>query len=133
MSSEARLSSTSYARTKPTGGLELWAWVFMRVSGVVLLFLALGHLIIMHLINNVDEINYVFVANRYVGWFWRFYDLAMLSLAMIHGANGMRTIIDDHLFASRWRSASLGALYVICGGLLVLGCGVALFFQPMKF
>ena len=30
----------------------------MRVSGVLLLLLALGHLVIMHLLNNVGEINY---------------------------------------------------------------------------
>lgn len=111
--------------------MELWAWVFMRVSGVALLFLALGHLIIVHLINNVDEISYAFVANRYAGWFWRAYDLALLVLAMSHGVNGMRTIIDDHVHARRWRRLALGALYLVCGGLLLLGAGVAIFFQPV--
>ena len=33
-------------RERPTGGFELYAWLFMRVSGVLLLFLALGHLAI---------------------------------------------------------------------------------------
>jgi succinate dehydrogenase / fumarate reductase membrane anchor subunit len=122
--------SSSYSHPKPTGGLELWSWVFMRVSGVLLLFLALGHLTLMHLIHNVDEINYAFVAGRYAGWFWRLYDLAMLLLAMLHGTNGARILIDDYLRAG-WRRFALGALYLVCGGLTVLGTAVALCFKPV--
>ena len=103
----------------------------MRLSGLVLLFLALGHLVIMHLINNVEAINYAFVANRYAEWGWRAYDLLLLVLAMIHGINGARVIIDDHLYQGPWRAATLTALYLICGGLLLLGIYAALFFKPI--
>jgi succinate dehydrogenase / fumarate reductase membrane anchor subunit len=101
----------------------------MRLSGLVLLGLALGHLVLMHLIHNVDEINYAFVASRYAGWLWRIYDLALLLLAMIHGTNGARVIIDDYL-KGRPRLAALAALYLVCGGLTLLGTYVALFFNP---
>ena len=30
------------------GGFELWSWLFMRISGLVLLVLAVGHVLIMH-------------------------------------------------------------------------------------
>ena len=125
--------SSSYSRPRPSGGLELWSWLFMRISGLVLLVLALGHLVLMHLIHNVDEISYAFVASRYAGWLWRGYDLLMLILAMIHGANGARILIDDYLHAPVWRRLALTALYLVCGGLLALGTGVALFFQPVPF
>lgn len=124
--------SAAYGRPKPAGGLELWSWLFMRGSGLLLLGLALGHLVLMHLIHNVDEISYDFVAGRYAGWFWRGYDLLLLTLAMIHGTNGARILIDDHLTASRWRRVALGLLYTLCGGLLLLGIGVALFFTPVR-
>jgi succinate dehydrogenase / fumarate reductase membrane anchor subunit len=103
----------------------------MRISGLVLLALALGHLALMHLIHNVDEINFAFVANRYTGWFWRTYDLLLLVLAMVHGANGARILIDDYIHSARWRRFALSALYLLCGGLLALGAGVALFFKPI--
>ena len=122
--------SSAYGRPRPTGGLELRSWLFMRVSGLILQFLALGHLALMHLINTVDEIDYTFVANRYAYAGWRLYDLAMLVLAMIHGTNGVRIIIDDYL-KGRARSAAVATLYLLCGSLLILGTGVALFFQPM--
>ena len=123
--------SPSYARLKPSGGLELQTWIFMRVSGVVLLVLALGHLVIMHLINSVYDIDYAFVAGRYAGWGWRIYDTALLVLAMLHGVNGVRVILDDYLHDSKWRRLVFGVLYAVGGTLCVLGVGVALFFRPV--
>jgi succinate dehydrogenase / fumarate reductase membrane anchor subunit len=114
----------------PESGLELYAWVFMRISGVVLLFLALGHLLIMHLINNVDNIDFQFVAQRYGTPFWRTYDLVMLWLALIHGMNGIRTILVDYISPRGWRLASLASLYVLGFIILALGSLTILTFQP---
>jgi len=113
--------SASYSRPRPTRGFEAWSWIFMRVSGLVLLFLALGHMVLMHLIHNVDEINYAFVANRYAGWLWRFYDLSLLVLALIHGINGARVLIDDYVHKPAAHRATLAALYLVSGTLLLLG------------
>lgn len=124
--------SSSSSRPRPSGGLELWSWLFMRVSGLVLLLLALGHLALMHLIHNVDEINYAFVAARYAGWLWRAYDLLLLVLAMVHGANGARILIDDYVHAPGVRRGALAALVLVCGGLLALGLYVALCVQPVS-
>src|SRR5690242_3968753 len=98
---------------RPESGLELYAWIFMRVSGVALLFLALGHLLFMHIIYNVDSIDFKFVADRYATPFWRTYDLLMLWFALIHGVNGMRTVMIDYIGARGWRVASLASLYVL--------------------
>jgi succinate dehydrogenase / fumarate reductase membrane anchor subunit len=103
----------------------------MRVSGVVLLFLALGHLAVMHVIHNVETINYQFVAERFATPFWRTYDLVMLWLALIHGLNGARTMIEDYVSARGWRVASLASLYVFGFIFLALGSLVILTFQPM--
>ena len=118
-------------RPRPESGLELYAWLFMRVSGIVLLFMALGHLLIMHVINNVDVINYQFVVRRYATPFWRTYDLIMLWLALIHGVNGVRTLVDDYISARGWRVASLASLYVVSFIILALGSLIILTFQPI--
>ena len=123
--------SASYARPRPAGGLELWSWLFMRLSGVALLLLAVGHMVIMHLINNVDQMNYAFVAARWQSWFWRGYDLLLLILAMIHGVAGMRVIFNDYIHEPGRLRVALGALYLFCGGLMALGIFVAVFFQPV--
>ena len=117
-------------RARPESGLELYAWMFMRVSGVVLLFLALGHLLIMHIINNVDNIDFQFVARRYAAPFWRTYDLVMLWLALIHGLNGIRTLVGDYVRSKGWQVATLASLYVFGFILLALGSLTILTFQP---
>ncbi|MBI4529908.1 MAG: succinate dehydrogenase, hydrophobic membrane anchor protein, partial [Candidatus Latescibacteria bacterium] len=84
------------------GNFEVYAWLFMRVSGVVLLFMALGHLTVMHLLNSVEEIDYDFVAARFATPFWRSYDFVMLVLALLHGINGARTVLEDYVHSGGW-------------------------------
>lgn len=115
---------------RPESGLELYAWIFMRVSGLLLLFLALGHLLIMHIVHNVDHIDFQFVAARYATPFWRTYDLLMLWLAMIHGVNGIRTVLVDYVNARGWRAVSLASLFVLGFVLLTLGSLAILTFRP---
>ena len=117
-------------RPEPESGLELYAWMFMRVSGVVLLFLALGHLLIMHIIHNVDNIDFQFVAQRYATPFWRTYDLVMLWLALIHGLNGIRTLVGDYVRPKGWQVATMASLYVFGFILLALGSLTIMTFQP---
>jgi succinate dehydrogenase / fumarate reductase, membrane anchor subunit len=123
---------SAVARPKPESGIELYAWIFMRVSGVALLFLALIHLVVMHLINNIDVVNYQFVAHRYATPFWRTYDLVMLWLALIHGINGSRTILLDYVHKGGLRVVSLAALYVVGFIMLALGSMVILTFHPVS-
>ena len=121
------------SRPAPTGSaFELFAWLFMRLSGVLLLVLALGHLVIMHLINNVGNINYEFVAGRWsgeLGMFWRGYDWLMLLLAMVHGVNGVRTILEDYIGKGTRRTLALSALYLISAAFLIAGSAVIFMFK----
>jgi len=76
---------------------ELYSWVFMRLSGLALIVLVLGHMFIMlDLDNGVHRINFAFVAGRWSSPFWQFWDLTMLWLAQLHGGNGLRTVIADY-------------------------------------
>ncbi len=89
------------ARTRPSTGYELKAWYLMRISGLLLVFLAVGHLFIMHILNNVETINYAFIASRWAaprsGAFWRLWDFAMITLALGHGFNGLRQILYEYV------------------------------------
>ena len=119
---------------RPAGGAELWSWLFMRLSGLALIFLALGHLVLMHLIHNVDTIDYAFVAGRYgvrFSW-WRVYDLALLLLALLHGLNGIHILIDDYVHPPRWHRAAVAFLYIVGATFLVLGAGAIIIFRPVS-
>lgn len=105
----------------PTG-FQVWSWFFMRISGLVLVFLVLGHMAIMNLIDGgVERIDYNFVAARWSGFFWRTYDWLLLALALTHGALGARLSIQDHLRKPGLRLAAKVALYSIVAFLFVVG------------
>ncbi len=104
---------TGRDRRRP--GPEAWSWVFMRLSGLVLLFLALAHFAITHLLNDVVETDYRFVADRWSNPLWRGFDWLLLVLALGHGANGVRVVVGDYVRSPRARRAALGVL----GGLTV--------------
>ena len=46
---------------RPKQNFETWSWFFMRVSGLVLIFLALTHFAITHIVNDVVETDAAFV------------------------------------------------------------------------
>ncbi len=123
------MNNTRWAR--PESLLEVYSWIFMRVSGVLLVALALGHLAIMHLLNNVDIIDYSFVAQRFVTPLWRTYDFILLWLAMTHGLNGVRIMIDDYLIGRGWRTLALSVLAIVGVVFLTLGSLVIVTFQPV--
>ena len=121
------------ARPKPEGsGRERFWWYFMRLSGLALVFLALGHMFIMHVLVELTggEVNFAFVQSRWGTPFWRIYDLLLLVLAFIHGANGARIVISDYVAHRRARGLLVGILIAISAIWLVLGIAVIAFFDP---
>ena len=120
-----------YRRSRGGTNTELYAWLFMRVSGVVLIVLVLGHLFIMNILDGgVHRINFGFVAGRWASPFWQFWDLAMLWLAEIHGGNGLRTIIDDYARKDSTRFWLKILLYVAMAIILFVGTLVIFTFDP---
>jgi succinate dehydrogenase / fumarate reductase membrane anchor subunit len=110
---------------------ELWAWLFMRISGVLLVFLVLGHLAIMLLVDQgVTRIGFAFVAGRWASPFWQVWDLLQLWLAMIHGTNGLRVIIADYAEKDRTRVTLKLLLYVSSAIIIALGTLVIFTFDP---
>jgi len=121
----------SISRNKQRSNFELYGWLFMRISGIVLVFLVLGHLFIMNILDGgVQRINFAFVAGRWSSPFWQAWDLSMLWLAMLHGGNGMRTIINDYAERDQTRFWLKMLLYVATIFILILGTLVIFTFDP---
>ncbi|MFM7719510.1 MAG: succinate dehydrogenase hydrophobic membrane anchor subunit [Actinomycetota bacterium] len=128
-----RLTMAS-GRERPAGGFELWAWLFMRVSGVALLLLAVGHVLIMHLPDGgVDRIDFGFVATRWGTPLWRAWDWALLSLALVHGVNGLRVVVQDYVRRPAVRFTVNMGFYLLSFLLFVLGSVVVFTFDPTKW
>src|ERR1700733_6169229 len=110
---------------------EKYAWLFMRFSGIVLVFLALGHLFVMLMADDgVYRIDFNYVAQRWHSPFWQTWDLLLLWLAQLHGGNGLRTIIDDYSRKDSTRFWLNPLLALSMAFTLVLGTYVLLTFDP---
>src|SRR5688572_29619080 len=121
------------ARPKPeASGRERFWWYFMRLSGLALVLLALGHMFIMHVLVELtgQEVNFAFVQSRWGTPFWRLYDLALLVLAFVHGANGARVVIGDYVAHRTARRLLVSFLLALCVIWLLLGIAVIAFFDP---
>ena len=110
---------------------EKWGWIYMRASGVVLVVLIFGHLFV-NLVagDGVNAIDFAFVAGKWADPFWVVWDTLLLWLALIHGANGMRTLVNDYAHNPLLRRIFKGALLASTVVLLVLGTLVIYTFEP---
>lgn len=121
-------------RDRPVGGFELWSWLFMRISGIVLLVLAIGHTLIMTVVDEgVGRVNFGFVSTRWQSPVWRTWDWMLLVLALIHGINGLRVITLDYVRKPGVRLAMNMLFYVLGFALFVLGSVTVLTFDPSKW
>ncbi|HEX2222450.1 MAG TPA: succinate dehydrogenase [Candidatus Limnocylindria bacterium] len=121
------------ARPSPeASGFERFMWVFMRISGVILVFMALGHMFIMHILVELtgQEVNFAFVSSRWGNPFWRIYDLVLLVLALVHGVNGARVVIGDYVRSRTARTMLVGLLGVVTVIWLAAGILVIVAFNP---
>ena len=133
MTSTIAAPRSPYARAPRKNGVnwEKWGWIYMRASGVVLVVLIFGHLFV-NLVagEGVNAIDFAFVAGKLADPFWVVWDTLLLWLALIHGANGIRTIINDYAKNPVVRRILLGAFAVSTILLLTLGTLVIYTFDP---
>lgn len=103
------------------GGVELFAWYFLRVSGLALVVLALGHIFITHYLTVPAETTSSFVLDRWRNPLWRTFDWLLLMAAMAHGLIGLRLSIDDYLHSAGVRVFAQSVLWII--GFIFIGLG----------
>jgi len=120
-----------YARSPRRFNLEKLGWIYMRASGVLLVVLIFGHLFVnLFWGDGVKQIDFAFVAGKWADPFWIVWDMLLLWLALIHGANGMRTLVNDYATRPGLRRILLGLIGLATVVLLVLGTLVLTTFDP---
>lgn len=119
------------SRAARSSNFELNAWLFMRGSGLLLVVLVFGHLFVNLMTGEgIHQIDFAFVAGKWANPFWQVWDLAMLWLAMLHGGNGLRTIVNDYTTRPNTRFALKTLLYFGVLTVIVLGTLVIFTFDP---
>jgi succinate dehydrogenase / fumarate reductase membrane anchor subunit len=95
--------TTRTVKLKPN--YEALAWQWMRYSGILLIPLAWGHVLIQDVLVGVHRISLDYVALRWSMWGWRAYDFFLLAFAFAHGVNGLHQVLSDYIKDARWRTA----------------------------
>lgn len=111
---------------------EARSWLFMRLSGLALVFLALVHFALTHIVTDVVDTNYRFVSRRWDNPAWRVFDWLLLTLALAHGLNGLRVIIDDYVRQPARNKAVKAGVYGLTAALFLLGTVTILAFHATR-
>lgn len=119
--------------SRPTGvpSFEVFAWFFMRISGIFLIFLALGHFAIMHIVNDVRDTNFDFVVARWGNPLWRVIDWLLLALGLFHGLIGMKTVLEDLIRNKRKLLVAKVILYSVVITMFAVGSMIVFTFGSL--
>jgi succinate dehydrogenase / fumarate reductase membrane anchor subunit len=123
-----RMISRRGVPVRPGSRFELYAWLFMRISGLILILMAVFHFIYMHFYIQVDTINYDVIALRWRSPFWRVYDFMLLAFGFTHAMNGMRVVLSDYV-PERALKPVLVALLVFYVALILMGAWIIFTFK----
>src|SRR5712692_10151533 len=118
---------------RAVGKFDAFAWVFMRVSGLALVFLALFHFFWMHFTIGVENMSFDTIVGRWTGphaLLWRIYDMFLLAFAFTHGINGAREVVEDYVLGKLGRTVIVGILWTIWFVLITMGAWIIFTFRP---
>ena len=130
--SEKSPGKITVRRVKLERNFERSAWLFMRLSGVAMLILAVGHMVIQHILNSSTNLTIQFEAVQWSSWGWKAYDILLLWMAIPHGIRGLYNILSDYIHHPGVRRliGGLLALFVIA---TVIWATIAMFlFDPAQ-
>lgn len=111
----------SEAKAKYASDTELGWWVFMRISGLILVFLTFGHVYFNNIAVDAGTIDFDFVAGRLSRPWVKIYDSFLLGFAMLHGTNGLRYSLEDYVQRPGRRFWAKITLYTVATVIFVLG------------
>jgi succinate dehydrogenase / fumarate reductase membrane anchor subunit len=113
---------TRSGRPRPHGsGFELAVWYLMRVSGLALFVLALGHFSIMHFIfDPATQSAQWIIDDRWGSVLWRTVDWLLLTMVVLHAFLGVRTVLQDYIHGGA-RTALTLLLYLAGIALALMG------------
>ncbi|MDR0787843.1 MAG: succinate dehydrogenase [Gemmatimonadota bacterium] len=119
-----------YQRPTGVGGFEVFSWFFMRISGLILILLALYHLIWWNLIVGVEHLDSQVVIERWTNPLWRFFNVALITFALLHALNGARYSIEDYIRSPGARVVVKAIVYTLVLVTLAAGIFALLTFDP---
>ncbi len=114
-------------RVEVSQNVEVVAWKWMRYSGLLLIPLAWGHVLIQDVLVGVHQIDLDYVAMRWATLSWRVFDFLLLAFAFAHGVNGLRQVLQDYIKSEKnirtvsWVLLAFWLLLSAIGALAIIG------------
>lgn len=125
--------TTRTANISNQNQLERYAYLLMRLTGSGLLILAVGHMLIQHVLHSSGNLTIQFVAGQWDSWGWKAYDMLLLIFAISHGFNGLRNVLEDYIHNDATMLWVKRFLFVFCI-ITIVWAGFAIStFDPSKF
>ena len=102
--------------------LELWSWIFQRITAVFLVIGLFVHFWVLHYIDSASKpVTFELVTKRLSSPGWIIFDSLLLIAALYHGLNGIWSIILDWNPRKSFK-CSLGWILSVIGVLaLIIG------------
>ncbi len=96
-------------------------YLILRVTGVMLAVLVLGHFALTHIVHDVAETDSSFIVERWSSVLWVAWDGLMLGAAFAHAAAGIIVVVRDVQTNRGARRIWLAAILGVSLLLLILG------------
>lgn len=119
LDSAPRTTGSPVARRAP--------YVTIRVTGVLLAVLALGHFALTHVINDVATTSSSFIARRWGSATWVVWDGLLLASALLHAGAGLLAVVRDYRTRPASRRRWLAGLGALVFALFVIGMVVLVY------
>ena len=121
-------SNITHRKVQVKFNFERYAYLFMRMSGLALLILAVGHMMIQHVLNSSGNLTLIFVADQWNSWGWKAYDIFLLLFAIPHGINGLRNVLEDYIHNPRtMKTINIILSIFVVATIIWAAVGIALF------
>jgi len=110
-----------------SGGAQAWIW--QRITGMVLVIALLLHYLFLHFLND-GLVTFDGVSQRLVTPLWKTIDLTFLSAALFHAATGVIINIHDYVHRPALRMTFVLLTWTVAIILLITGIATVVTFQP---
>ena len=102
------------AATVATHKGGMWAWLFQRITAVLIIVTLGTHLVFTHILS-IGEIDYANIGGRVAHGAYTAVDLILLAAGIYHALNGLRMVLMDYWFGRRKLAVGLNIVLWIFG------------------